>query len=206
MKKQDAFNETILAYKTQGIRYLEGIEKLIPPQLYDFVKLITKGGKILDVGCAGGRDSKQFIDRGFEVVGVDVVDEFLKVAKTNVPAAEFLKMDLLELNFPNQTFDGIWSNAVLLHVQKKNISNVLKNYCRMLKPAGKLFLALKVGDGSASVTDKFTKDKRLFIYYQKEEIIKYIEEAKFKTIYCDISKSKTRAEGVSWIRLIAEKL
>ena len=46
--------------------------------LSKFLSYIPKGGKILDLGCGSGRDSKIFKDRGFQVVAVDGSSELCK--------------------------------------------------------------------------------------------------------------------------------
>lgn len=37
----------------------------------DFLGRLMSHGKILDLGCGSGRDSRYFIEKGYEVVAVD---------------------------------------------------------------------------------------------------------------------------------------
>ena len=46
----------------------------------EFSSYIKKGGLILDLGCGSGRDSKAFIEMGYEVVAVDGSQEICKRA------------------------------------------------------------------------------------------------------------------------------
>lgn len=206
MKYSDAYRHTLRAYKKQGKKYIKGIENLVIAQLYDFLKLLPSGGRILDVGCAGGRDCKEFVENGFEVVGIDVVEEFLEEAKKNVPNAKFFNMDLLKLNFPAGYFDGIWSAAVLLHIQRKDIQKVLQSYYEILKPGGKLFIGLKLGEGQEFVTDKLSEEKRFFVYYKKDEIVELLEKHKFKILQSFIIADEAERKDIFWIRFIAEKI
>jgi SAM-dependent methyltransferase len=206
MKYSDAYNQTLQAYGKQGKKYLEKIERFVLAELYDFLNLLPPGGRILDVGCAGGRDCKKFVEHGFEAIGIDVVEEFLDEAKRNVPKAKFFNMNLLKLDFPNDYFDGIWSAAVLLHIQKKDLPKVLQNYHDLLKPAGKLFIGLKSGEGMEFVTDKLSGEKRLFVYYEKDEIIEVLEKNKFKILKSIIIADEADRKDTFWIRIIAEKI
>ena len=45
-----------------------------------FLKLVPKGGKILDLGCGSGRDSMNFMKLGYEVTAVDGAKELAKKA------------------------------------------------------------------------------------------------------------------------------
>jgi len=42
------------------------------------------GKKILDVGCAQGRDSCYFSEKGYDVLGIDLTPEFIKLAKNKL--------------------------------------------------------------------------------------------------------------------------
>ena len=42
-------------------------------QEFDFFKsLLPIGGRVIDIGCGGGRDSNLFLENGFGYLGVDV--------------------------------------------------------------------------------------------------------------------------------------
>lgn len=43
-----------------------------------FEKHLCKGNKILDLGCGAGRDTKHFLDSGYDVVSVDGSIEMIK--------------------------------------------------------------------------------------------------------------------------------
>jgi 2-polyprenyl-3-methyl-5-hydroxy-6-metoxy-1,4-benzoquinol methylase len=57
----------------------------------EYMRRLKSGGTVLDVGCAGGRDSKKLVGRGFKVIGIDLVDSFLKIARK-----KYLKLNLLK--------------------------------------------------------------------------------------------------------------
>ncbi|WP_237738267.1 MULTISPECIES: class I SAM-dependent methyltransferase [unclassified Caldicellulosiruptor] len=45
-----------------------------------FLKYIPEGGKILDLGCGSGRDTKYFLEKGYDVVAVDGSIEMVKLS------------------------------------------------------------------------------------------------------------------------------
>ena len=52
------------------------VEALYEP----FLERVPAGGKILDAGCGSGRDSKAFLDLGFQVVSLDASEEMVRRA------------------------------------------------------------------------------------------------------------------------------
>lgn len=204
--KNKLYKKTIAVYDEMGQNYLKKITGLTPPEINDFMKLLPKGGKVLDAGCAGGRDSQEFIKHGFKVVGIDLSEVLLKEAVKNVPEARFVKMDVKHLKFPTCSFDGIWANAILVHVMKKDMLKTLKGFYRVLKPKGKMHIRVKQGKGRLSVNDFLSDGKhRLFSYFTKEEIKKFVEKAGFKIMPIEIITDESKRKDVKWIKVWAEK-
>lgn len=85
----------------------------------DFFIQNLKGAKILDIGCGPGRDAKYFYEHDLKVIGIDLTSNFVKMASKNVPNAKFIQMDMRKLDFPENTFDGIWACASFPHIPKK---------------------------------------------------------------------------------------
>lgn len=70
---------------------------------------MTPGARILDVGCGPGRHSYALAQRGFEVVGVDIADRFITLARAQAPAgATFVRADARDLSFDAE-FDAVIS-------------------------------------------------------------------------------------------------
>ncbi|MFX1520685.1 MAG: class I SAM-dependent DNA methyltransferase [Promethearchaeota archaeon] len=49
---------------------------------------------ILDVGCGTGNHAKEFVARGYSLLGIDLNAPMVKIASQKVPAAEFLQADM----------------------------------------------------------------------------------------------------------------
>jgi len=193
-------------YSQLGIQYIKDLAKGTSPEIYDFIKLIPKGGRILEIGCAGGRDSKIFAQKGFKVVGIDLVDIFLKEARKLVPQAKFIKMDLLDLKFPKNYFDAIWVNAVLVHIKKKDVPKALKNLYQVLKPRGKIHLREKRGKGIKVIKEKLSQGKtRRFTFYTEDELKKYLEKSGFKIITLGVFPDTLGRKHLKWAGVWAEK-
>jgi len=111
-----------------------------------FLKYV-KTGKILDIGCGPGRDVKYFMEHGFVVVGVDYSDGMIREAKRRVPKGVFKKIDMRKLNFPDNSFSGVWSCSSILHIPKSEAVKVIQEFRRVLKENGVLLVSTKKGEG-----------------------------------------------------------
>ena len=204
--KDKRYKKTIDVYKKLGKEYIKDTYKAKPAELPEFFKLLLPEARILDVGCAGGRDSLLFSKAGYEVIGIDVIDEFIKQAKKRVPKATFKKMDLMKLRFPNNYFNAIWAHAVLLHFKKTDLPKILKQFYKKLKPDGILHVRLKRGRGAGMFREKLADDQgRFFTFYYKHEVEKYLKKAGYKIIKSQILPDELKRKNVKWIGIWARK-
>jgi SAM-dependent methyltransferase len=67
------------------------------------------GSRVLDVGCGPGRHAHALARRGVEVLGIDISDRFLELARADAPrGATFLRADARALSFDAE-FDAVVS-------------------------------------------------------------------------------------------------
>lgn len=95
-------------------------------ELDGFLKLIPKGSRVLDIGCGSGRITKFLTDHDLNVVGIDISRNMLKLAEEKTPDAEFLKQDMRKLDFPKESFDGVWLCIQLSTFRE----NIIQRYSR----------------------------------------------------------------------------
>src|SRR3990172_7698795 len=86
-----------------------------------FYKLLPKG-KVIEIGCGGGRDAKDYLIGRYDYVGTDASGGLLNEASKRNPNCKFLKRSVYDLDFPENSFDGFWASAVLLHIPKGKIN------------------------------------------------------------------------------------
>ncbi len=70
---------------------------------------LAQGQRVLDVGCGPGRHAKALAQRGLDVVGVDISQRFVDLARADAPpGASFERMDARHLPFVAE-FDAVIS-------------------------------------------------------------------------------------------------
>ncbi len=106
--------------------------------------LAAKTGEcILDLGCGDGQLTAQLIAGGADVVGVDASEAMVAAARGRGIQAELGNVEALP--FQSNTFDAVFSNAVLHWV--KNHDAMLGEVRRVLRPGGR-FVAEFGGHGN----------------------------------------------------------
>jgi SAM-dependent methyltransferase len=107
------------------------------PTALEALHYLKTKSKILDVGCGYGRDYKLFLEKGFEVVGLDSSGEAIKLAKEFVPKGEFIKADAIKMPFGDGSFDVVFSHLFMHLLYEDDVrKEFLKECGRLLRPGG----------------------------------------------------------------------
>lgn len=203
---KDLLLETIAVYDKLGAKYADQIAHVRLPQLKEFIDMLPGGARVLDVGCAAGRDSAILRDVGFKVVGIDLSESFLELAQERVPGVEFQRMDARELDLEHDTFDGIWVHAMLLNLDRSEIPGIFRGFWKTIKSGGICLVGVKEGEGEKFIGEALVDNmKRREIYFGKLEMENLLRDAGFEIkksyIYADaLGRSTTK-----WVYVFARK-
>lgn len=95
------------------------------------------GRDVLDFGCGHGMAAIAFADAGANVTAFDLSVGYLREAAARAEASgvdvRFVRADGEQLPFAANSFDGIWGNAVLHHLDPDRAGAELR---RVLRPGG----------------------------------------------------------------------
>ena len=151
------------------------IHATMPPELITaarrFVELVGQGAHVLDLGCGAGRDTGWFLTQRLVVTGADLSGGMLNQAKSR-STGPLLQMNMRRLAFQTGTFQGLWCNAALLHLPKREAPAALAEMRRVLAPGGVFFLAVQAGSGEGwEIWSPKKPVKRFFARYSQTEVI-----------------------------------
>ncbi len=151
-------------------------------QLEELAALLPEKAQILDVGCGTGIPATKFLfERGYEVVGIDLSVEMLKMARINVPGAEFLEKDMTQLDFENGSFDGLTAFYSIIHVPREKHQALFHTFNRILKPDGLILISL--GRTEWEGTEDFHGALMFWSHYGREKSMELVERAGFDIIF-----------------------
>ena len=143
--------------------------------------------RILELGCGHGRDAAWFEAQGAAVVAADLSGGMLVETRLRV-TGPVVQLDMRALAFRPTIFDGVWSNAAILHLPKALVPGVLGEVRRMLKPGGVFFVSIQVGEGETWEAVSYAQPvARFFSRYATAEFGALIEGAGMRMLEVAVS-------------------
>jgi ubiquinone/menaquinone biosynthesis C-methylase UbiE len=104
----------------------------------------TRGLKVLEIGCGLGTDGAQFARAGADYTGIDLTEAAIDLARRRFALSglkgDFRVSDAEKLDFPNDSFDIVYSHGVLHHTP--DIESAISEIHRVLKPGGRAVVML----------------------------------------------------------------
>ncbi len=192
-----------------------------------FSNYLDSGDKVLDLGCGNGRNLPLFKEKDVDYFGLDNCQELIEIAKENYPQERFKIGDVLDIPFPDNFFDKVYSIAVFHQIPSNEFRfKFLKEVQRVLKPKGLMILSvwrfsqkreigllfkytlLKIiGKSKLDWGDIFIpwgeKLKRYYHYFSKSGLRKLVKKVGFNIIDSGIVKNETKNRQNIYI--VAEK-
>lgn len=132
-------------------------------------KYLPSNSTLLEIGSGPGTDWS-ILSEDYKVTGSDNSKEFLSHLKSKNPKGTFIELDATALN-THETFDGIYSNKVLHHLEDKELINSIKKQADILSTNGIICHSFWKGEGSEVFNGMFvnyhteTELKKLFETY-----------------------------------------
>jgi len=192
-------NNTIEYYNMNSQTLCEKYDSIdlsvIHKDMLDFFKGCNT---LLEIGSGSGRDMVFMVRNGFNVYGIDGSQGMIKNALINYPE---LKNKLFLSELPNSIpqfenkFDGIFSIATLMHFSERDLTFILKDIYKLLKPASPVYIS--VSNIRKSIDD------RLFIAYDKEDWQRIFENNNF-IINEIIENTDSSVKDIVWYSFLME--
>lgn len=193
-------NQTLNYYNHNAQNFIENTQNADMHMAQDrFLQLLDERASILDFGCGSGRDTKYFLEKGYDVTATDGSAELCKMASafTGIDVQEMLFQDLESVNM----YDGIWACSSILHLAKVELLPVLKKMCNALKENGIIYTSFKYGDFEGERNGRYFTDFRDDTF---QEFIKEIMELVIEEQWITSDVRPGRGEE-KWLNLILRK-
>ena len=148
---------TIDHYNRNAQNFIDGTVSVDFTQIQNiFLELLPKDARILDFGCGSGRDTKYFLDRGYQVDAMDGSVELCRVASeyTGIHVKHMFFQELTEV----EKYDGIWACASILHVKKAELPDIIRKMSLATKENGIIYVSFKYGDYEGERNGRYFTD------------------------------------------------
>ena len=177
-------------------------QNILQYELNNFISLLPKNARILDVGCGSGKDVQYFMDYGFQAVGIDASENMIKEAKKKVADGDFKIMNLLSLDFPKESFDAAWVLDTVSFIDKADMPKFLSSIYDVLKNSAVIFISARQGVGETEIEyEKLGNSKINIAFFYQEEM----EELLGKNGFEILNLFTQDGEEFTWINVYARK-
>ena len=193
-------NNTINYYNQNAENFIANTQNAdMHPTQERFLRLLDANTSILDFGCGSGRDTKYFLEKGYQVTATDGSSELCRLA-SEFSGIEVKEMLFQELDTMNR-YDGIWACSSILHLPKKELLPVIQKMCEALKDNGIIYTSFKYGDFEGE------RNGRYFTDFTEEAFLEFIEKIPELTIEEEWITSDVRpGRGEEkWLNLLLRK-
>lgn len=114
---------------------------IITPNLSRFVRRhFPLGASLLHAGCGSGQVDAAIRSRA-QLTAVDISAKAVQIYARHNPAATRIEQaDIFHLPFPDAAFDGVYNLGVMEHFTREEITRILAEFRRVLRPEGKVLL------------------------------------------------------------------
>jgi len=198
----ETFNKSAMQYETT-IAQLQNYN-----QTYDFlIEKLNDGQTVLDLACGPANVSKYLLkEKKLNIIGYDLSDEMLRIAKINIPDGKFLNTSIINFN-TEEKVELVLNGFGLPYLDKDQAISCLSKTYEVLKDDGLLYLSFMDGNICKLETPSFSAtDKILIHYHQKDIIVKKLKNIGFNILKdWEINYKETDGSITKDIILIAIK-
>lgn len=179
----EGFFEDLTEYRFDKLRYL--------PKVVDFKGYRDK--KILEIGCGVGIDLLKFAKEGASVVGIDLAEKSIDLARKNFSFGgvdgEFIRMDGEKTTFEDGTFDMVYAHGVIQYTD--DAQGMVNEIHRVLKPGGE---AVMMVYNRISWLNFLSKLMKVELEHEDAPVLKKYSIKEFKSLLGDFSSVKVVPE------------
>lgn len=131
-------------------------------ELAFYLSYAEAGDKILEPLCGSGRFLIPFLERGFDICGMDLSREMLEKLRQKAPEAKVIQGDILEYA-PQERFDYIFipSGSIGLFTDMEQCRRILEKMRTLLKPGGRFVFAVDTVLDRAPEDDDYREQARV---------------------------------------------
>lgn len=193
-------NNTLEYYNKNADEFVQGTLSVDFKQNQNrFLDKLIAGARILDFGCGSGRDTKYFLEKGYQVDATDGSEELCKMASDYIGIC--VKQMLFEELDEVEKYDGIWACSSILHLSKIALINVLEKMAAALKDNGVVYTSFKYGDFEGERNGRYFTDFTLETF---EQHIKNVQKLQIEEYWITDDVRPGRGEE-KWLNLILRK-
>jgi SAM-dependent methyltransferase len=179
-RQYDKIADAYLQYRDmfKNVKYLDRLISLLKP-----------GSSILDLGCGAGIPVDSCLaDRGFRVAGIDISENQVRLAKKNVPKAEFKQKDMSLLRPGEYAVEAVVAFYSIFHTPRETHPVLFATINSFLPMGGLLLVTMGTSDWVGKETD-FCGEEMEWSHYDADRNRDIVRQAGFALLTDEIDES-----------------
>lgn len=144
--------KTRAAYNLAADRYDRLFANEVREKAYDralldaLVDRLPPNGLVLDAGCGPSAQMSRYLaDRHVRVVGADIADRCVFLARRHNPDVRIHQADIASLPYRDQQFDAVISFYSVIDTPRAHVQQLFDEMARVTQRGGCLVIAVKAG-------------------------------------------------------------
>ena len=137
-------------YTPNMIRRLDGFYGRVDSRMNERIEHWALGGKVLDIGCGFGQLVEHLRIKGFQVTGIDMLNDFIEAGKQKYPLADLRCAPFNRFIFSENDFETVILKDTIHHIIEEsdidefwiNIRRICRRRVIIMDPNPTLFLRL----------------------------------------------------------------
>jgi len=169
--------------------------------LLKFAELVKDKSLVWDLGCGPGCTTKFLSDLGLKISGLDLSENLIFEASKSFPVINFVKGNMLQLDFDDDSLAGVVSFYSIVHFTKEQVEVAFNEIYRRIQPGGVLLFTFHIGSETIHVDEFLGKNVDIdFMFFETDFIKELLQKTGFKKIeiterepYPDVEYQSRRA-------------
>jgi cyclopropane fatty-acyl-phospholipid synthase-like methyltransferase len=159
-------------------KYLEKLNAILSPKSH-----------ILDIGCGAGIPvDRFFVEKGHSVMGIDISEKQIELAKKNVPQGNFKVEDMSLMRDGEYSVDAVVSFYAIFHTKRETHEDILHKINSFLKKDGYLLITMGASEWEGKEDDFFGGGME-WSHYGVKKNLELVKNANFEIIFSEVDTS-----------------
>lgn len=150
-------------------------------------RFLPKDSSVLELGVGPGTDLL-LLNETYQATGSDYSPAFIQILKQKHPELDLLELDAISLQ-TTRSFEGIFSNKVLQHLNDQELETSIQNQLRILYPGGIICHSFWRGEGSMEM-------KGLLHTYHSEKDLRRFFGSHFDILYLESYREEEKDDSL----------
>lgn len=151
-------------------------------------ELLIPGSTVLDVGCGAGIPVDKYLEEhGYKVVGIDISEKQIELARRNFPNQSFQIKDMSELKEGEFQTNAVVSFYAIFHTPREQHQKLFRKINSFL-PEGGLILVTMGSSEWEGTEDDFHGAKMYWSHYGTDKNKEVIKQAGFEILFDEVDE------------------